>query len=149
MASTVQNATLAITLDEKLVLNGKNRGNKISYTLSNIDEVSQRILTVPSSGEITAATFGAAVAGGTYVTDNVRYIRVSNLDDTNWVRLRMFVDADTDKIADILLQPRQVFVLGSPKLSDTAVFSAFANLTSIKLQANTADVDVELMIASV
>lgn len=149
MASIVQDATMTVTLEEKLVLNGKSHGSKSSFTLGSIDEVSQRILTVPSASEIIAATFGAAVAGGTYVTDNIRYIRVANLDDTNWVRLRMFVDADTDKIADILLQPRQVFVLGSPKLSDTAVFSAFANLTSIKLQANTADVDVELMIASV
>ena len=148
MASTIQNSDLIVTLDEKLVLSGKNQGNNLTYTLGSINEVSKRILTVPNDSEIIAATFGASVAGGTYKTDSVRYIRVVNLDDTNWVRLRLFVDAASDKIADMLLQPRQIFILGSPKLSDTAVFGSFSNLTSLKLQANTAAVDVELMIAS-
>ena len=145
MASTITASTLKVTLEENLVLNGKVQGNKNTFSVGTVNEASQRILTVPSASEVTVVSFGAAVGAGTYVTDNIRYIRIKNLDDTNWVRVRLFADLETDKIADVLVQPGQFFMLGSPKISDTAVFSAFTNLSSIKMQSNAADVDVELL----
>ena len=148
MASTITASTLKVTLEENLILNGKVQGNKNTFSVGTVNEASQRILTVPSASEVTVVSFGAAVGAGTYVTDNIRYIRIKNLDDTNWVRVRLFADLETDKIADVLVQPGQFFMLGSPKISDTAVFSAFTNLTSIKMQSNAADVDVELLVVS-
>ncbi len=148
MASTITASTLKVTLEENLVLNGKVQGNKNTFSVGTVNEASQRILTVPSASEVTVVSFGTAVGAGTYVTDNIRYIRIKNLDDTNWVRVRLFADLETDKIADVLVQPGQFFMLGSPKISDTAVFSAFTNLTSIKMQSNAADVDVELLVVS-
>lgn len=148
MATTISNSTLKVTLEESLVLNGKRQGNKNTFSVGSINEASERILTVPSASEVAVMSFGAAVGAGTFVTDNVRYIRVKNLDTENWVRLRLFADLETDKIADVLIQPGQFFVLGSPKISDSAVFSAFTNLTSLKMQANTADVDVEILVVS-
>ena len=148
MASTITASTLKVTLEENLVLNGKVQGNKNTFSVGTVNEATQRIFTGPSASEVTVVSFGTAVGAGTYVTDNIRYIRIKNLDDTNWVRVRLFADLETDKIADVLVQPGQFFMLGSPKISDTAVFSAFTNLTSIKMQSNAADVDVELLVVS-
>jgi hypothetical protein len=49
MASTITNATLAVTITEAVTLNGKSYGNINNLSVANVNEVDQRILTIPTS----------------------------------------------------------------------------------------------------
>lgn len=86
MASTVTPATLVVTHSESIVLNGKNQGTTNTMSISDIATVTRRIVSVPTS-EVTIASMGTAVGPGTFVESDVRYIRITNLDDAHFIYL--------------------------------------------------------------
>jgi len=145
MASTIKSSNLTVRLQEQITLNGIEQGSTYEYTIGSINEISRRILSVPTS-EITSITLGATAGAGTFVRDNVKYMRFTNLDDTNFVRLAITQAAAR---ADIKLAPKEVFILTSTTLSVASPFSALTNVTGINLIADSAACDVELFVASV
>ena len=85
MASTLSDSTLSVILTEKLTLNGRDHGSSQKITITGVNEVSKRILTCATTPGTQVYAGGAAAGLGTFVTDNVKYIRITNLDDTNFV----------------------------------------------------------------
>ena len=159
MASTIGTATLTVTLTEAVTLNGSNHGATNIVTFSAINEVSKRIVTITTT-ESTIATFSAAVASaGHYVAANVRYIRFTNKDDTNFITLT-FRNQDNDEAA-IKLDAGQSFVwngdnangmtavLNATEDADAASSTNFGSLTNIQADADTASCDLEMFLVSV
>ena len=77
---------MTVTISESITLNGSQQGGTNSLTIDDINEVSKRIVSVPQS-EVTIASFGTAVASGTFVEGDVRYIRITNKDNANFIYL--------------------------------------------------------------
>ena len=159
MASTIGTATLTVTLTEAVTLNGSNHGATNIVTFSAINEVSKRIVTITTT-ESTIATFSAAVASaGHYVAADVRYIRFTNLDDTNFITLT-FRNQDNDEAA-IKVDAGQSFifngdnangmtaVMNATQDADAASSANFGSLTNIQADADTGSCDLEMVIASV
>ena len=159
MATKLSDAKLTVRLIEDVELNGRKLGNTNKYEVSGINEVTERILTI-TTAESTIATFSAAVASaGHYVAANVRYIRFTNLDDTNFITLT-FRNQDNDEVA-LKLDAGQSFiwngdnadgmtaVFNATQDADAASDTAFGSLTNIQADANTASCDLEMFIASV
>ena len=159
MASTVTAADLKVKITEEIILNGKDQGGTTELTIGSINEISKRIITI-TTAESTIATFSAAVASaGNYVAADVRYIRFTNKDDTNFITLT-FRNQDNDEAA-IKLDAGQSFVWnGDNDNGMTAVFNAtqdadaasdtaFGSLTNIQADANSDSCDLEMLIASV
>ena len=150
MASTVTAATLTVTVQESITLNNLERGSKNVLTVANINEVDNRVMSIPSASEVTVVSLGTAVAGGQYIRSDVKYVRITNLDATNFVRVRV---ADTGGVtADFKIEAGKSFMLGNGNLSAHATegaFSSFADIDSIKARADSLPVDVEIFIASV
>ena len=86
MASTLSSATMTVRIVESIKLNGTEQGAINTRTISSINEISKRILTVPTS-ETVVTSFSTAVATGTFIEGDVRYVRITNKDDTNFVYL--------------------------------------------------------------
>lgn len=149
MASTITSSTLIVSVNEQINLNGNSIDSVNTLTISSINEVDKRIVTVPFSTEVTVLNFGTAVAAGTYIIGNVKYIRITNKDDTNFIRIR--VTKATAQTFDIKLDAGKTFMMAntSESVSETAAaFSAFVDMSSINAQADTANVDCEVFIAS-
>ena len=159
MASTITASTLKVTLREDIKLNGVDQGGVTTLSIGSINEISKRIVTVTTT-ESTIATFSAAVASaGHYVAADARYIRFTNLDDTNFITLT-FRNQDNDEVA-IKLDASQSFVWnGDNSNGMTAVFNAtedadaasstnFGSLTNIQADADSDSCDLEMFIASV
>ena len=89
MATTIQNATLTVVVTETLSLGGTQYGGTKTLEISSINEVFKRIVKCAASQTTTIATFN----GNAFASDNAidledaKYIRVTNLDDTNPVEL--------------------------------------------------------------
>jgi len=79
-------ATLTVSTTETLTINGKDYGGAASTAIDNVKNVVRRIETITTT-EATICTFGDAVAGGTYNDDKVKYMRFTNIDDTNHIVL--------------------------------------------------------------
>ena len=150
MTSTVKASTLKVTIKEDIYLKGKNQGATTELSISDINEVAARIVTAPTS-EVTIISFGTAVAAGTYVESNVRYIRITNLDDTNYVTLNIEGDSSTD--FSVRLDPGASHLIVSSKTTGVVDYADISgatleDLTGVKATANTAACDLELFVAS-
>ena len=156
MASTVKAKTLRVTIQEDIVLRGVNYGSKTKLNISEINEISKRVVTVPAS-EVELIAMSTAVASGTFIEGDVRYIRITNLDDTNHIGL-IFKNEDNDEFG-IILDYGQSFIYNadlSGGVVDTMEANAgaistntFADLVNITAIADTAACDVEVFVASV
>jgi hypothetical protein len=152
-------ANLTVTHTESITLNGQQFGGTTVKSFSGINEISKRIFTITTT-EAVIGTFSSAVASaGHYTAADVRYIRFTNLDGTNFVTLT-FRNQDNDEVA-IKLDAGQSFVLNGDNANGmTAIFNAtqdadaasdtaFGSLTNIQADANTGSCDLEMIVASV
>ena len=152
-------ANLLVTHTEDITLNGQQFGSTNSLQITGINEISKRILTI-TTAESVIATFSSAVASaGHYIAADVRYIRFTNRDTTNFITLT-FRNQDNDEVA-IKLDFGQTFVLNADNAggmvdifnatqdADAASDTALGDLTNIQADANTGSCDLEMIIASV
>ena len=152
-------ANLTVTHTEDITLNGQQFGGTTIKSFSGITEISKRILTITTT-ECVIGTFSSAVASaGHYTAADVRYIRFTNLDGTNFVTLT-FRNQDNDEFA-VKLDAGQTLVLNGDNVNGmTAIFNAtqdadaasdtaFGSLTNIQADANTGSCNLEVIIASV
>ena len=159
MATTVTAATLTVSLTESINLKGKNQGATNVQTVSSINEIFKRILTI-TTNEVTIATMSGAVASAGHFNDSfVKYMRFTNLDDTNFLTLT-FTNSDNDEVA-IKLDAGNSFmwfadnsggmvdVFNATQNADSGSDTALGSITTIQADANTGNCDLEVFIASV
>ena len=161
MTSTISTGTLTVTHKESLSLNGSEQGTTNTLTIASVTEVYKRIVACAASVDTTIATFQTTVA----TTDNaldlelVKYIRVTNLDDSNSVNLSLQIaiaeGGTANSSCTILLEAGRSFIMGSPHdgigADDDAatVITAPFDLESIVVDPTSNEVDVEIFVASV
>jgi hypothetical protein len=154
MASTVTASTLEVVISETLSLGGTQYGGTKTLSIEGINEVFKRIVKCVNSQTTTVATFnGNAFASANAIdVEDAKYIRVTNLDDTNPVELAI-VGAAT--LYQVKLAAGESHILGSPEdlmLSEADVspsFGTMADIASIQVNPASNDVDVEIFIASI
>lgn len=151
MATTLTAATLTVTLTESITLNGKDQGATNSFTVASINEIYKHIVSATTTAT-TFIKFGTAASAGTLIRADVSYLRITNLDDTNFVTVGLSDDsADT---AYFKLEKKQSIIIGGtdegPQIevkTDAAAFAAWASVDSLILDADTASCDVEIFVA--
>ena len=106
--SAVLSLSVTVTVAEDITLNGIQQGASNTKTFASINEISKRIVTVTTT-EATIATFHASAIGAAqFLEANVRYMRFTNLDDTNFITLT-FTNENSDEVA-IKLDAGQSFI---------------------------------------
>ena len=149
-------ADLTVTITEAITLQNANRGSTFKKTITGVGEVDRRVVTVESDTNGTELFKTAAATGaGTHIPADVKYIRITNLDSTNWMVL-FFTDGSTQQ-AMFKVEAGKSFILSTPVGFDTDSgdgngddideFSA-ATITSIQAKANSADVKAEIFVAT-
>jgi hypothetical protein len=161
MASTIVASTMTVTLVENISLNGRSQGGTTSFSIGSINEIYKRIVTVPSGTDLTLVAFKAASTGADAALDidDAKYIRITNLDDTNAVNLSFQIDAGeddsaADESATFALAAGQSFIMGAPHdtvaVSDAnaTLVDALHDLESIIVDSLSNAVDIEVFVAS-
>jgi hypothetical protein len=145
-------ADLTTTLTESVVLNGAVRGSTNTVTTTGINNAFERIVTCTTGQTTHLATFNTNSYGSAVQIDkeDVRYIRVTNLDATNSLELAV-VGAAT--LYQVLLKAGQSHILCAAEdvmlaEADTSPsFGTMADLTSLQVSP-AATLDVEIFVAS-
>ncbi len=146
-------ADLVTTLTESVTLNGAIRGTTNSVTTTGINNVFENIVTCTSTQTTVLAAFDSNSYGSAVQIDkeNVRYIRVTNLDSTNTLELAV-VGAAT--LYQVLLKAGQSHILCAAddimlaEADTSPSFGTMADLTSLQVNP-AATLDVEIFVASV
>jgi hypothetical protein len=150
MASTVTPSTATITISEGLTLGSVDRGGSHTRTIENIAEADRRVMTVDSSNEIDLIELNSDNGQGKFVRSSIKYIRITNLDNTNFLRVRFKKSGGAT--ADVKVDAGATFMLSTGSMdadSTPGAFSAFVDIDNISAQADTADVDIEYVVLSV
>lgn len=152
MTTTLSNASLTVRFTEDITLNGRTFGNTNTHTITDINEVSERILTVPTS-QITVLSSSSGLGAGTFLSSSIKYVRFTNLDDSNYVRLTfMSSSGGTAKNKAVFkLDPQRSFVVTNDAFSGSEAgtsFGSFQSYTAIKAVANSSACDVEMFVAT-
>tara|TARA_R100001443_G_scaffold72388_1_gene80535 strand:+ start:1044 stop:1496 length:453 start_codon:yes stop_codon:yes gene_type:complete len=149
MATTVIDANLTVTITDNLTLNGQVYGNTNTLTVGSIDEAYSRVIEVPISAFTNILALGATSGQGIFLAANTKYIRVTNLDDTNYVNLKVF---GTDSMV-IKLEAGKSFILGGVSFdadnADIAQGTVSHNTAFImSAEATVAPCDLEVFVAT-
>jgi len=146
-------ADLTTTISESVTLNGAVRGTTNTVTTSGINNAFERLVTCTTGQTTFLAAFDTNSYGSAVQIDkeDVRYIRVTNLDQTNSLELAV-VGAAT--LYQVLLKAGQSHILCAAEdvmlaEADTSPsFGTMADLTSLQVSP-AATLDVEIFVASV
>jgi hypothetical protein len=154
MASTITAATMTVTVTESINLNGQNQGSTNTLSLASIAEISKRIINVPAS-EVELVAMSTAVAAGTFVESTVKYIRITNLDDTNHVVLTFKSEGNHEFAVKVDKGQSFIYngdisggVVDTMDASGSALSLALEDLVNITALADTAACDLEVFVAS-
>ena len=160
-------ATLKVKIQEDIVLDNQDYGSKRTLEVSSIDEIYKRIVTCPANAETTVVHFKqvAGAAGGATKFDgaldiqDVKYVRITNLDSSNSLTLSLQAevgedDSGADVSASVLLEAGKSFMMGSGH-DGIGVSDANANLVtdlvdldSFVVQPGSNAISVEVFVAS-
>ena len=164
MASTITAANLKVKITEEVILNGKDQGGTTELTIASIANAVKRIVNI-GTDEIGLLGFGTAYntelsktyLAGQFDEDTVRYIRITNLDDTNHIALILKnenndefgvkVDKGCSFIYGVDLAEGVVDTMDSADAAGITPDS-FGDLVDITCAANSAACDVEVFVAS-
>ena len=157
-------ANLIVTHTESITLNGQDFGNTNVFSISGINNIYKRIITCPADVDTTILRTGVTVdvTDSSMDVQNVKYIRVTNLDGNNSVNLNLQIDVTesgsgasaVNETATILLAAGESFVMGTSHDSiaaydaDGSVQTTLHDLESIFVDHGTNDIDVEIFVAS-
>jgi len=149
-------ADLTTTVTESVVLNGALRGNTNSVTTTGINNVFERIVTCIHSQTTTVATFAAApyTSAGAIDVENVRYIRVTNLDTAGALVLGV-VTTNTNYQVRLTPGTSHIIPRGEAEIigeeDTTPAFSTLENITSLQVRPEgaTYNPQVAVFVASI
>tara|TARA_R100001463_G_scaffold53406_2_gene104407 strand:- start:24 stop:479 length:456 start_codon:yes stop_codon:yes gene_type:complete len=150
-------ADLTTTITESVIINGADRGSTNTLTTTGINNTLERTLTAAHSNITTIAEFATANHTSESAIDlnDVRYIRVTNLDDAEELIVGIITTGSTNYqvrltpgASHILYHAENVAVAEAD--GDPAMASMTNDLTAIEVQpVSSTNVQVELFIASV
>tara|TARA_B100001094_G_scaffold117240_1_gene113089 strand:- start:978 stop:1685 length:708 start_codon:yes stop_codon:yes gene_type:complete len=100
MPTTINTSDLTIITRELITLGGNQYDSKHTQIIPNIKEVTKRLITVPTasigasdtSEGIEILKITPTLLTGPYKEADIRYVRITNLDDTNFVTLQFHND---------------------------------------------------------
>ena len=145
-------ATLKVKIQEDIILDNQDYGSKRTFEVASVNEIYKRIITVIAGVDTAIATFAADVRDNSFDVNDVRYIRLTNLDSSNSINVAMVGASDN---AQFKVEAGKSLMFGTPddfmlgEADTSPAFSGFEDLASISVDSSSNAVNVELFIASV
>jgi hypothetical protein len=146
-------ADLTTTVTENVTINGSVRGSTNTVTTTGINNVYERVVTCTTSQTTHIAAFDTNSYGSAVQIDkeDVRYIRITNLDTTNSLELAVVGEAT---LYQVLLKAGQSHILCAAEdvmLAETDTTPSFGTMADLRTLQVTpaATLDVEIFVASV
>lgn len=147
MASTVSKTTFTSKITETISINKHHQQVETTLSIPNVTDYSHRIMSV-ATGTSSIILLGVSDNAGTFDKERFKYLRITNLDDTNNIRLSFILSSgDT---YEVVINPKTSHIL-TAKAADITTGGAAVSLediAQIKGTATSAACDVEIFTVS-
>ena len=137
-------AVLTVTIKEEVTLNGSLKTFENVHT-ETVDDIFHRIYGVLHTAESELLNFSTADAGGVFSDGDLDYLRITNLDSTNFITVRVL---GSSKEYFVKIEAGDSPILNNSIMDANATGSqsfSSGNIDSIKAQADSATVNVEIL----
>tara|TARA_R110000796_G_scaffold145094_1_gene261728 strand:- start:71 stop:538 length:468 start_codon:yes stop_codon:yes gene_type:complete len=154
MATTIVPSDLNVTITESYTLNGVDYGNTMNKTYTSNGQVSQRVMSITANVSksifVDILALGTEDSQGQVVKADYKYFRITNLDTTNTLILRIY--NGTEYIASEVA-PASSFLLmdagtDSPATSATAVTLKDIEAIAGQSSSITESIDIEFVMVT-
>jgi len=152
MASTITPSTLSVEIKEQLTLGGAVYDQTKTHTISGVGNIFKRIYTLTAQTATQLANFDTAPTSPEFDYDDIKYIRITNLDDTNTVIITK--SSATTAGAEEVVAGGSIFMMNGAKqvagAGTKAAITTLAALDTLYAYSATATVtlDLEVVIAT-
>jgi hypothetical protein len=143
-------ADLTIQINEKIILDGTDRGVLTTQTISNINNIDNRILTCPSGSYTGLFLFNPSnIDAATFSTGSFKYGRVTN---RSTVPVKLLVQTNGNSNYTFLINPSNSFFLSNTSASGsmlpTSSFTFNDYINEIQVQPSGSSATIEYFIAT-
>jgi len=152
MATTITPSTLTVQVKEELTLGGATYDTTTTHTIASVGNISKRIYTLTAQTATTLANFDSSPTSPEFDYDDIKYIRITNLDDTNSVIITKASNATS--AAEEVRAGGSIYMINGAKdvkgATSKAAQTALAEIEALYAYSATATVtlDIEVVIAT-
>jgi hypothetical protein len=145
MASTLTPTTFKIKITEEQVVRNNVIKNEVVHTIDNVTNVDHRILTCPTSTSVDLFNVNGPIPGaGTFPSSSLKYVRITNLDDTNSIAITL--SGSQGQFTQELTPSNTLFMAGSQITSSNFNGTFGDNIEFVTAYALSGSVDVEYVL---
>jgi len=124
-------ATLKLFINEELTLDGIDRSNYQTISLTGVNYLDHRTMLLPSASKTSIFNFDAEVEAGTFSEDKLRYARITNHSTTIPVNIEV---SSSTQVFNFRMNPLQSFYLPSSQMTGSLTGFSYDYISSISLQ---------------
>ena len=139
-------ADFTLLIRERVLLEGTERGTDYNLTIKNIENIDNRIVTIPSGSETTIFKYDDSPGADTFSSGSFKYGRISNYSTT--VPLNLKVSSSTE-LLNFSLAAGGTFMLSTSEMtgSSTNTFT-YDDIASVSVEPSGSSAKVEYFIAT-
>ena len=139
-----------LQIQERISLEGTERGSDFSQTITGINYTDNRILNTFSGSETTIFSLSDIEGAGTFLTSSLKYARVSNYSTDTPINLK--VSSSTEQM-NFKIDAGRSFMLSNSEITGSilsgsdSVFT-YDNIASLKIEPSGSSAKIEYIIAT-
>lgn len=154
MASTINPTTFTITIQEEQIIKGVKQINTTKYSIPSVVNIDNRIVTCPNTTSVSLFTVNTASSNpgaGLFPSSSLKYVRISNLDDTHSIYLTVSGSKGTftqivKASSTIMLSGAQITASNGYAFSSSNYSTLDDNINTVFAYASGSNVNVEYVL---
>jgi hypothetical protein len=142
MASTLTPTTFKVRIIEEQSVKNNVIKNEIIYTIPNVTNVDRRVLTCPQTTSVDLFNINGPTPGaGTFPSSSLKYVRITNLDDTYSVAIT--TSGSQGNFTQELTPTTSIFIVSSNITSSNFNGTFGDDISSVKAYALSGSANIE------
>lgn len=138
-------ADLVVYINEKITLEGNDRGVFTTQTIPGISYVDNRIFNLPSGSITTLFSLSNTTGPGTFVTSSVKYARITNKSTT--IPVKIIISSSTEAMS-YLINTGSSYMLSTSKITSSLTDLIFNDIVSIQAEPSSSNATIEYFVAT-
>lgn len=148
MASTLSATTFQVKIKEEHIVKDVRTTNETIYKVDNVTNVDRRIVTCPNTTSVDLFNINGVNPGaGTFPSSSIKYIRITNLDDT--YNLVATLSSSNDEYWSQEISPESSFIWSTANVTGSEFDGTLSSSIEVAaVYAVSSSIDVEYVLVN-
>ena len=124
-------ADLTVLINEKITLDGNDRGVLTTQTITGVNYIDNRTFTIPTGSVTTLFSLSDNNSAGTFITSSIQYIRLTNSSTTN-TPVKLIVSSSTEAMS-YLINTGSSYMMSTSKITGSFKYGRITNKSTVPI----------------